>query len=61
MPRVNYANGKIYKIIPTCEFEEGDIYIGCTAGTLHLFTFQTPIVNQLIKNMLNINRVQTLR
>jgi hypothetical protein len=28
---------------------------------LHLFTFQTPIVNQLIKNMLNINRVQTLR
>lgn len=34
MPRVNYANGKIYKIIPTCEFEEGDIYIGCTAGTL---------------------------
>jgi len=34
MPRVNYANGKIYKIVPTCEFEEGDIYIGCTAGTL---------------------------
>jgi hypothetical protein len=28
---VNYANGKIYQIIPTCEHEEGDVYIGSSA------------------------------
>jgi len=27
---VNYRNSKIYKIEPTCEHEEGDIYIGST-------------------------------
>ncbi len=27
---VNYNNGKIYKIEPKCEHEEGDIYIGST-------------------------------
>jgi hypothetical protein len=27
---VNYANSKIYKIEPTCEHDEGDIYIGST-------------------------------
>jgi len=27
---VNYSNGKIYKIEPTVEYEEGDIYIGST-------------------------------
>lgn len=27
---VNYGNGKIYKIEPVCEHDEGDIYIGST-------------------------------
>ena len=27
---VNYANGKIYKIEPICDHEEGEIYIGST-------------------------------
>ncbi len=27
---VNYSNGKIYKIEPICDFDEGDIYIGST-------------------------------
>lgn len=27
---VNYSNGKIYKIEPICEHEEGEIYIGST-------------------------------
>ncbi len=27
---VNYSNGKIYKIEPICDHEEGDIYIGST-------------------------------
>ena len=26
----NYNNSKIYKIEPTCEYDEGDIYIGST-------------------------------
>ena len=26
----NYNNGKIYKIEPICEYDEGDIYIGST-------------------------------
>ena len=26
----NYNNGKIYKLEPICEYEEGDIYIGST-------------------------------
>lgn len=28
---VNYANGKVYKIEPICDHEEGEIYIGSTA------------------------------
>jgi len=28
---VNYQNGKIYKIEPNCDHEEGEIYIGSTA------------------------------
>ena len=27
---VNYSNGKVYKIQPICEYDEGDIYIGST-------------------------------
>ena len=27
---VNYSNGKIYKIEPKCDHEEGEIYIGST-------------------------------
>ena len=27
---VNYSNGKIYKIEPICEHDEGDVYIGST-------------------------------
>jgi hypothetical protein len=27
---VNYSNGKIYKIEPICEHEEGEIYVGST-------------------------------
>ncbi len=27
---VNYSNGKIYKIEPICDHDEGDIYIGST-------------------------------
>ena len=27
---INYKNGKIYKIEPTCEHDEGDVYIGST-------------------------------
>ena len=27
---VNYNNGKVYKIEPICEHEEGEIYIGST-------------------------------
>jgi hypothetical protein len=30
---VNYSNGKIYKIEPICEHEEGEIYIGSTTKT----------------------------
>jgi hypothetical protein len=26
----NYNNGKIYKLVPVCEHDEGDIYIGST-------------------------------
>ena len=32
---VNYQNGKIYRIIPTVEYNESDIYIGSTK-TLYL-------------------------
>lgn len=28
---VNYSKGKIYKVEPVCEHEDGDIYIGSTA------------------------------
>jgi hypothetical protein len=28
---VNYGNGKIYKIEPICEHDEGEVYIGSTA------------------------------
>ena len=31
---VNYNNSKIYKIEPTCEHDEGDIYVGSTTKTL---------------------------
>ena len=31
---VNYNNGKIYKIEPICEHEEGEIYIGSTTKEL---------------------------
>jgi predicted GIY-YIG superfamily endonuclease len=31
---VNYSNGKIYKIEPTVEHEDGDIYIGSTTNKL---------------------------
>ena len=27
---VNYSNGKIYKIEPICDHEDGDVYIGST-------------------------------
>ena len=27
---VNYVNSKIYKIVPNCDHEEGEIYIGST-------------------------------
>ena len=30
MTTTNYNNGKVYKIEPICEYEEGDIYIGST-------------------------------
>ena len=30
----NYNNSKIYKIEPTCEHDEGDIYIGSTTNKL---------------------------
>jgi hypothetical protein len=30
MTSINYNNGKIYKIEPICEYEDGDIYIGST-------------------------------
>ncbi len=32
---VDYANGKIYMLEPTCEYEEGDIYYGSCATALH--------------------------
>jgi hypothetical protein len=31
---MDYSNGKIYMIEPTCEYEDGDIYYGSTASTL---------------------------
>ena len=31
---MDYANGKIYMLEPTCEYEEGDVYFGSTASTL---------------------------
>ena len=31
---MDYANGKIYMIEPTCEYAEGDVYYGSTATTL---------------------------
>ena len=27
---VNYGNGKIYKIVPICDHDEGDVYFGST-------------------------------
>jgi hypothetical protein len=30
MTTTNYNNGKVYKIEPICEYEEGEIYIGST-------------------------------
>jgi hypothetical protein len=30
MTSINYNNGKIYKIEPICEYDDGDIYIGST-------------------------------
>ena len=27
---VNYGNGKIYKIEPICDHDDGDVYIGST-------------------------------
>ena len=31
---MDYKNGKIYMIEPTCEYDEGDVYYGSTASTL---------------------------
>ena len=31
---VNYSNGKVYKIEPVCEHQEGEIYIGSTTKKL---------------------------
>ena len=31
---MDYANGKIYMLEPTCEYDEGDVYYGSTATTL---------------------------
>ena len=31
---INYNNGKIYKLEPNCEYDEGDIYIGSTTKRL---------------------------
>ena len=31
---MDYANGKIYMIEPTCEYDEGDVYYGSTTSTL---------------------------
>jgi hypothetical protein len=31
---VNYSNGKIYKIEPICEHDEGDVYFGSTTKNL---------------------------
>ncbi len=31
---IDYSRSKIYQIIPTCEFDEGDIYIGSTVRLL---------------------------
>ena len=30
MTTKDYTNGKIYKIEPNCEHDEGDVYVGCT-------------------------------
>ncbi len=30
----DYTKGKIYRIIPTCEYDDGDIYIGSTINLL---------------------------
>jgi len=32
---VNYNNGKVYKIEPICEHDDGEIYIGSTTNTLN--------------------------
>ena len=31
---MDYKNGKIYMLEPTCEYDEGDVYYGSTATTL---------------------------
>jgi hypothetical protein len=31
---VDYANGKIYMLEPTCEYDDGDVYYGSCASTL---------------------------
>ena len=31
---MDYANGKIYMLEPTCEYDEGDVYYGSTTSTL---------------------------
>ena len=31
---MDYKNGKIYMIEPTCEYDEGDVYYGHTTSTL---------------------------
>jgi hypothetical protein len=31
---MDYCNGKIYMLEPTCEYEEGEVYYGSTTSTL---------------------------
>lgn len=51
---MDYSNGKIYMLEPTCEYEEGDVYYGSTASTLvkrlstHKSSFNTTKSKSLI-------------
>jgi hypothetical protein len=49
---INYNNGKIYKIEPICEYDEGEIYIGSTTKQYlsQRFTNHRAKYNQYIKD-----------
>ena len=55
----NYNNSKIYKIEPTCEYDEGDIYIGSTNREYLCQNFYTITIKSIMGPLLLIYSTQT--